>query len=320
MDIVLLDPERQRLAAQPTDDLEAYDLYLLGLHFLDLRGESLNRAREYFQQAMARDSTYAEAYAGLASVYALLPGYVEADSREMRLQATATALRALALDSTLAEAHATLGLIAFTGEWDWASAERHLQQAIVLNPNHSNAHMWYAYVLTATGRGADAREAIGRALALDPRSVATTSNAGVLYLLMRDYERAIDKLTNAGWLAWAHYGASQLAEARAAWARWGQGLGPSWQGVIDNIPNALGEAAEAWDAIVKSRSWPQWSWVYQVAPLYAIFGDHESALAWLERSDAERTSLHYTLPTHPGLDGLRSEPRFIALLKNMGLE
>ncbi len=156
---------------------------------------------------------------------------------------------------------------------------------------------------------------------------------------MLDYERAIDKLTSAGWLAWAHYGASQLAEARAEWARWGQeeGLGPSWQGVIDNIPNALGEAAEAWDAIVKSRSWPQEEWVLNVAPLYAILGDHESALAWLERSEAERSTFHMLLGRWPGLDGLRSifhmllgrwpgldglrsEPRFIALLKNLGLE
>ncbi len=97
-------------------------------------------------------------------------------------------------------------------------------------------------------------------------------------------------------------------------------MGPSWQRVIDNIPNALDEAAEAWDAIVKSRSWPQRSWVVHVASLYVILGEHESALAWLERSEAERTSLHYSLPTHPGLDGLRSEPRFLALLKNMGLE
>ena len=131
-----------------------------------------------------------------------------------------------------------------------------------------------------------------------------------------------DSLRGAEDLAWAHYKASQLAEARTEWAKWGQsmGLGPSWQGVIDNFPNASAEAVEALDAIVKSRSWPQRTWVQVIAALYAILGDHESALEWLERSEAERTVVHTFISTHPGLDGLRSEPRFIALMKNLGLD
>jgi TolB-like protein len=140
-----------------TADPGAHDLYLQGRVFWNQRTPSaLQTAARYFERAIARDSTYAEAYAGLAEAYVLLPEYADAPPRETFAKVKAAALRALTLDSTLGQAHAALGYAYMRYDWDWRGAEREFRRAVALTPSYPTAHQWYALYLITVGRSEEA--------------------------------------------------------------------------------------------------------------------------------------------------------------------
>ena len=193
--VTLQRPAGAALVKAGTADLEAHDLYLQGRFQWNRRTyESMLEAVRYFKRAIARDSTYAEAYAGLAETYVLFPTYAVSSAVEAFPQARSAALRALTLDSTLGNAHATLGVVREQYEYDWAGAERELRRAIALDPGYATAHQWYAEYLSATGRDAEARLEAERAVALDPLSAVIRVDQALALARGRHLEEAIGVL------------------------------------------------------------------------------------------------------------------------------
>jgi TolB-like protein/DNA-binding winged helix-turn-helix (wHTH) protein/Tfp pilus assembly protein PilF len=171
---------------------EAYDLYLEGRYFWNERTEAgFKRAAEYFQQAIAKDPNYAQAYAGLADTFGLMSTWYMASQGEFMPKARAAALKALALDETLAEAHTSLALIAENYDYDWRTAEKEFRRAIQLNPDYPTAHQWYAECLAWQGRFDEAFAEIERARRLDPMSLIIASDYSKILYYSRQYERAI---------------------------------------------------------------------------------------------------------------------------------
>jgi TolB-like protein len=192
----LTQEERGQLARRGTDNLKSYEAYLKGRYFWNKRTpQGYEKAIEFFNEAIAADANYAEAHAGLADAYALLSCVVELfDRRHERMRiAKETALHALSIDETVAEAHAALGFIAWHYEWDWAASERELKRAIELNPSYATAHHWYAYLLIALDRKDEAVAEIKRALELDPLSLIINKDVSEILYLARRYDEAIEQ-------------------------------------------------------------------------------------------------------------------------------
>ena len=183
-----------RLAGPRTESLEAHDLYLRGrFYYIKYTEPDLRRSLTLYQQALARDSTYAPAWAGMADVWSALADDYLAPS-EAYPKAKGAARRAVALDSTLADAHAALGLVLHQYDWDFIAAEREYQRAIALNPNAAAAYHYYGYVLLSTPARLDSALAVlRRAQSLDPLSAYTLHDLGWVLQLMGRYSEAIQQ-------------------------------------------------------------------------------------------------------------------------------
>jgi serine/threonine-protein kinase len=324
------------LVKRATGDLEAHDLYLQGrFHWNQRSYQSLSQAVQYFERAIGRDSTYAEALAGLAETYVLLPNYAAGSPNEAYPRARSAALRALALDSTLGNAHATLGVVREQYEYDWTGAERELRRAIELDPSYATAHQWYAEFLSLVGRDGEARREAQRAVALDPLSPIVRVDGALALARGRHLDEAIGLLqrvleTNPGFLparntlGLAYAGAGRLKEAAAeleTTARESNGRGGlgrlayvyARQGQTDS---ALAITRWLIERYQRERILP-----YSVALAYAGLGDRDRALEWLERAvDEHDPNIALFLGTDPLLDSLRPDPRFTRLLRKVGLE
>lgn len=192
----LTQQERGQLARRGTEDFRAYEAYLKGRYFWNKRiPAGYEMAIKSFDEAIAADAYYAEAHAGLADAYALLSCVVEQfDRRHERMRlAKEKAPHAPSLDETVAEAHATLGFIAWHYEWDWVASEREFQRAIELNPSYATAHHWYDYLLIALNRKDEAVAEIKRALELDPLSLIINKDLSEILYLARRYDDAIEQ-------------------------------------------------------------------------------------------------------------------------------
>lgn len=196
--------------ARSSEDTDAYELYLKGRYYWNRRTEqTLKRAVEYFQQAIDKDPGYALAYAGLADCYVVYNSYQVELPRESGPKAKAAATKALEIDNTLAEAHASLGMTRMSYEWDWAGAEREFQRAIELDPNYATAHHWYGICLGATGRGDEAIASLKRAQQLDPLSLIISADVGLELHFARRYDEAIDQVRRS------------LGATPSPWGPWG---------------------------------------------------------------------------------------------------
>ncbi len=186
--------ERKRVETRPTDNLEAYDQYLMGRYFWNKRlPDKLKKGIEHFKQAIAKDPNYAIAYAGLADSYTILGNLNILPPKQTYPEAKSAALKALAMDSTLAEAHASLGFAIMNYDWDWAAAEDGFKRAIEVNPNFATARSWYAFLLTVTGRFKEATVVRNKALELDPLSPVINADIGLTLYFARQYDAAIDQ-------------------------------------------------------------------------------------------------------------------------------
>jgi TolB-like protein len=192
--------EQHAIAARPTENAEAHQLYLRGRYFWNKRtGADFKKAIGYFNQAIEKDPKYALAYAGLSDAYCLLPGYAEAGPKDSFPQAKAAAAKALELDNTLGEAHTALANALFAYDLNFAEAEHEFRRAIELNPNYATAHQWYAEsVLTPLGRFEEAIAEARRALELDPLSVIINADLGTALTSARRYDEAIEQLRKTG--------------------------------------------------------------------------------------------------------------------------
>ncbi|HMG17403.1 MAG TPA: winged helix-turn-helix domain-containing protein [Gemmatimonadales bacterium] len=319
--------------ARTAREYEAYDLYLKGLYFWNKRTvPAFETAIRYFTQATIKDSTYARAYAGLASSYELLMSYSGRPPQELLSKARASALKALELDPGLAEAHTAYALLVQNHDWDWQTAERGFRRAIELNPNYATAHHWYAEHLMWRGRFDEALRESDRALQLDPLSLIIATDRGEILYLARQYDRAIEtwrsvleldpEFPRAHLIQWAYVEKGMLAEARADFERHGPGpMNVGYWSWLAAFYGRSGQPEQARHAIRKMRelSARQQLPPGSVARTYAAVGERDSALAYLERAYAEHSGELTTLKVNPVYDSLRSDPRFQSLLRRVGL-
>lgn len=327
--------ERQQLTKRYTDNSEAYQLYLKGRFFWNKRTvEALKKGIGYFNEAVEKDPSYALAYVGLADSYSLLSDYDGLPPKEAYPQAKKAAEKALALDEQLAEAHAALGLIKTSYDWDWPGAEKEYRRAIELNPNYETAHQWYGEYLSGMGRHQEAITEIRRAKEINPVSLIINAvEVSVLYIA-REYDQAIAQGQKAlemdpnfaevyGYLRRCYDQKGMYKEAIAA-----RQMRRKLAGFDAAETAALREAAAAtssrvyWQKRLEQEleeSKRELSSAFDMAEIFAQLGEKDQAFKWLEMAYEERSVMMMYLKVLPNLDPLRSDPRFAALLRRVGL-
>jgi TolB-like protein/DNA-binding winged helix-turn-helix (wHTH) protein/Flp pilus assembly protein TadD len=314
---------------------EAYDLFLRGEYYLNRRTvPDIERAIRYYQQSTAADPEFARAFAALSDAYSLLAGYTSMPPQTLIANARAAALRALQLDSTLAEAHTAYALIVQNHDWDWATSGREFRRAIELNPNYATAHHWYAEHLMWLGRFGEAFEESERARQLDPLSLIIAADNGAIFYFSRQYDRAIAKwrsvlaidpdFPRAHVIEMAYIERGMFDEALADVEQVRQRnliADPIYWSVLASTYGRAGRRDEAQAALAKmldaTRTHPVQSGL--IAAAYAGLGDKAQALTWLERAYQEHSNDITTLKVNPAWDLVRREPRFQRLLVQAGL-
>jgi TolB-like protein/Flp pilus assembly protein TadD len=324
-----LRPEASRLSAG-TSNLRAHDAYLLGLARWHGRTEQdLLRARAFFQQAVDEDDRFALAYAGLALTYAILPIYTAYPSDIAMEEGYAAAARALSLNAHLAEAHAALGQIAQGLEWNLVAAEVAYRRALESQPSYATGHQWHAETLLMMGRLSEARREIGRALELDPLSVAARFIHAYVLTLERDYDAARASLStllrqspeytfgHVGWVLLSLAAGSPgdaVAAASAAYPA------PT-AAVVHQVLAAAADPALRSDALRRLRADHGEIPAIQRALYHAALNDRAGALDLVEAVFADRDDpLLPLFLVHPLFDRLRSEPRFRRVADAIGIE
>lgn len=315
---------------QQPRNLEAYDLYLLGRHHWYKRTDaSMRRALELFQEAAAADPSYAPAYSGIADASALLASWQFATSAEQYPRAVEAAQRAIELDPSLADAHASLGFVKLNWEWDWQGALDEFRKAIALNPSHETAHRWLSAFLAGIGRDDEALPIALRAIALDPISVLPRMNLGIVQFLAWRHEEAVTEFRRViekdpGFVRAYAFLASSLSflnrhDEAVAVAR--DGAGRSNQHTMLLMPLGVclaraGQLAEARKVLepVLTEIPP----VYRAAA-YAALGEESAALDMLDTATDERSDWMYSVGRQPWFGEYHSNPRFFRLLENLGL-
>jgi serine/threonine-protein kinase len=319
--------QKERLGKAQTASSEAYQLYLQGRYHWNKRTEEgFKKSIEYFHQAIAKDPGYALAYAGLADSYYLTGGYAIAAPREFFPRAKAAAAKALELDASLAEPHATLAVIKYKHERDWAAAEQQFKRAIELNPNYASAHQWYAEYLSSSGRHAEAAAEIKKAQQADPLSLIIQAVAGQLLYLARQYDQAAEQLLKTldldpnfapahAFLGYVHVENGRFQAAIEEFQKAGH---------LSDLAYAYARAGnklEAQKRIEELKALRKRRYVGpdSIALLYVGLGDNDQAFAWLDRAYEESSADLVRLKVEPTCDPLRSDPRFAELLRRIGL-
>jgi TolB-like protein/Tfp pilus assembly protein PilF len=322
--------EQHVIAARPTENTEAHQLYLKGRFFWNKRtGNDLKKSIDYFQQAIAADPNYALAYAGVADAYVWLPGYTAGAPRDCYPKAAAAAKKALELDDTLAETRTSLALAIWLYDFDSSQAIREFQRAIELNPNYAIAHQQYGNnTLSALGRFDDAIVEGKRAVELDPLSLVINTDLGSDYYYARRYDEAIAQLRKTlemdpGFYI-AHLVLGQVLDAKGARdaaiveIQKARALNddPSVLGVLGRAHGLSGNKMEAEKILeqLKKLSKERYVSAYSFALVYLGLGDKEEALRWLEQSYQDRAGSDIGfIRVDPLLDPLRGDPRFEVL-------
>jgi DNA-binding winged helix-turn-helix (wHTH) protein/tetratricopeptide (TPR) repeat protein len=326
--------ERKLLSKHHTENTEAYQAYLRGRYFLNKRTtKCIKKAAEYFQQAIQIDPTYAFAYAGLADSLILLVTWEPLPPLEGFPKAEAAAARALEIDHTLAEAHASMGHL-LLHSWHWEDAERSFMNAIELNPGYASAHQWYSEYLAAMGRFDEAIARIHRAQELDPLSPVQNSDVGWVLYYARRYDEAIDQLRHAVEMdpefLQAHVLLGQAYTQKAMYeeaiAEFDKAMELSGKGrlsilLVGHVYAVSGRTSEALATIDKLHALSKQRYFspYRVALIHAGLGDNDQAFDWLERGYQKRDAWLIWLKVDPALDRLRGDQRFPDLLNRVGL-
>jgi serine/threonine protein kinase/tetratricopeptide (TPR) repeat protein len=313
---------------------DALEAYLKGRHFLLTRTlPSIQKGMDYFREALRLEPNYAPAYAGLADGYLFLstPASVLSPKEAARL-ATEAANKALEIDDGLAEAHDSLGVINSLINWDWQSAEREFKRAIELNPSYAYAHRHYGAHLITMNRMEEALREMKRAQRLDPLTIGVQLGLAEWFYANKEYGRAISEFQKASELdpnepiphaygSWAYHNAGMHAEALRETQKGFELSRNPWHlaGVAHELAH-LGRVAEA-KAVLKDIA-PQASnnnAAITVAAYYAALGQREETLAWLERAYEAHTFGMLTIYQQPDFDSLHDDPRFLAIVRGMGL-
>jgi tetratricopeptide (TPR) repeat protein len=325
--------------AKPPASYEAYDLYLKGRFFWNKRTEAgLRQAADYFQQAIEKDPNYARAYAGLADSLALLGTWNYGPARDSMPKARDAALKALQIDESLAEAHASLALIAEQYDYDWQTAEKEFRRAIQLDPGYATGHQWYAECLAFEGRFDEAFAQSELARQLDPLSVIIATDHAVILFYSRQYDRAIEQFHAAsdmqpdfprsGIIGNVYMAAGRFSDALAqVQEQAGKGQINETELLANEvyIYGRWGHQPETQRALAKyeeeikkhppSGRAPLWM------PLFVDLGISrtDDAITLLEKEFAEHTSALVAIKVDPFFDPLRTDPRFQDLLRRANL-
>jgi TolB-like protein/Tfp pilus assembly protein PilF len=336
---VKLTPEEdKRLSRRHRVDPDAYRLYIKGRYFWVKRNEqSFQLAIAYFEQAIERDPSYAAAYSGLADCYSSLGFSFDVGSRrpsDVQPKAKSAALKAIALDDSLAEAHNSLAYVKLNYEWDWAGAEAEFKRSLELNPGYAHAHHWYAHLLLSGGRRKEALAESDRALELDPLSPIMNLHLGWHYLYTREYEQAIEQFAktlelegNYGLAYWyrglAHEQKGMYRDAMGDFRK-AKGLladNLTVQADMGRIHALTGHTDEAEKAIEKLKQKSKKNYVnpYQFALIHIGLGQKEQAFEWLDKALHERSDMLVYLKADFRLDPIRNDSRFIHLGRKVGI-
>jgi eukaryotic-like serine/threonine-protein kinase len=337
--LTLTGEQEKRVTKHYTENAEAYQAYLKGRYYWNKRtGDDLKKAIEYFNQAIARDPSYALAYAGLADCYIVIPNYADVSAQDAYTKAKNAALKALQLDDSLAEAHTSLGGIRSDYEWDFAGAEKELKRAIELNLNYATGHHWYAEYLSTMGRHQEAVAEIKRAQELDPLSMIISYVVGDTYLKARQYDSAIEQFRKTIQMdktfsrshrylgnAYVEKGMYEQAITEFQTADALAGADPE---KAAKRAKALRDAYAAagpqgfWNKqldILKGDSEHESVSAYSIASVYARLGDLNQTVTWLEKAYHDHDAYLVYLKIDPEFDRFRSDPHIIDLMRRIGL-
>jgi TolB-like protein/Tfp pilus assembly protein PilF len=329
-----LSPEEgAHIKKKSTESLEAYKLYLEGCYHRNKRTMAgLKSSVDYFERAIQIDPKYALAYAGLAASYSLFGLYVDTPSKESFPKAKQAAIIAIEIDDSLGEAHTSLGYVKFRYDWDWKGAEIEFQRALELNPNHAIAHLWYAELLASDGRFEEALTEIKKAEELDPVSLIVKSLKGYVFMWARDYESAISHLTNTiqmnpdfpmahNALGLAYMYSKNFSKAIDEFKE-SLILAPESTMPLSYMGQAYARAGNIKEArrviqVLEDRSRERYVAPYWILLIYEGLGENDRAFELLEKAIDERNETMIWLKIGPYYDGLRSDPRFSALINRL---
>ncbi len=326
--------EMKLLSRRPTENVEAYQLYLQGLFYWNKWTQAdFKKAADYFTQAAQKDPRYALSYAGLADTYSLLGDAGYLPPSEAWPKAKAAAMQALQIDDTLAEAHTSLGLVKEHFEWDWAGAEQEFKRAIELNPNSATAHHWYGDYLANMGRSEEGLRETKRARELDPLSLIINTTLGWQLYLARLDDQAAEQLRTVLDIdakfsparrtleeVYAHMGKHKEAVAEREKVISLSGS-PELAASIEEDFSKSGYKGvlQSWLDGLTEISKHGYVSSYSIAEGYMRMGEKDKAFDWLEKAYEEHDSGLVSIGVEPMFDPVRRDPRFRDILRRMKL-
>ena len=325
---------RLKLNVEEKKQLEAYRLYLKGRNAWNKRtGDALQEAIEFFNQAIAIDSNYGAAYAGLADCYNMLVVYGRLQPKEGFPKAKEAATKALEIDESSAEAHTSMAFIKFRWDWDRAETEREFQEAIKLKPAYAPAHQWYSSYLVAVERFDEAIAEAKRTEELEPLSFVASSHLGWIYYLSGQNDKAIEQCRKIleldpssfparRYLGLAYEAKGMYAEAITEFQTGVKLSGsPLMLALLGHAYAVAGKTAEAKQVLNDLQQLQDQRYVspYTVAAIHAGLGDDEQAFKWLERAVEERDIWLMNLKVDPVFAKLRNKRQFTDILARIRL-
>jgi len=325
--------EKGEISKKPTENSEAYELYLKGRFFWNKRTSAdMKMALGYFEQAANVDPNYAVAYAGMADCYLLLPLYGGGVPTEMYPKAIAVAQKAVALDPNLGEPHASLGLVHALFDFDFPASVREFEEAIRLNPNYAIAHHWFGdSVLPALGEFDRANAEAQRALELDPLSIVNNTDSGTVYWITGRYQEAVTQFKKAIEMDsrnyTAHWGLGQalerIGDLPGAIAEYEKATqlddDPLPLGLLGAAKAKAGDRTGALSIVDKLQEIAKQRYVpdYSFALIHLALGQKDEAMKWLESSYAKHQPDLNWVRVDPDLHPLHGDARFEALAEKI---
>jgi tetratricopeptide (TPR) repeat protein len=319
-----------------TGNADAYQLYLKGMYYWEKRSpESLQKAKDYFQQAIDKDPNYAMAYTGLASYYYVVPDYAPISNSEALPKARAAAEKALQIDNTLAEPHAILGGV-LNASFEWNAAESEFRRALELSPNDAHTYGWYAFLLDQEGRFSEGIAIAKRAVELEPLNLKYGDTLAAVYRDSRQYDLALEQSKHTlemdpNYTSAVHNLALMYRDMQKydLWLEeWKKGatINNDHEDLAIAEDTAAVYAKAGYTAALKHLVELQLQLAKRryVDPAdigfnYAELGEKDEAFTWLDKAYAEQSDLMVWVKVVRPMDGLRSDPRYAALLKKMNL-
>lgn len=333
-----LDPEeKRRLIQRPTGNVEAYRLYLKGRYFWNRRPHGLLKGIEYFERALEKDARFAPAYAGIADAYnstAYWENTMQMPPSEVMPKARAAAAKAMEIDPTLAEAHASLANVKLHYDWDLQGAEKSFERALELNGNYAHAHHLLSHLYIVRGKREESLGASLRALELDPLDISINAHLIWHHVMAREPDKALIQAAKAAELfpadALCFLFAGLAHELKGDYERAAIEFqkAETFSGGVSETRAALGhalaragktgQALEIAEALERKRT-QQFVSAHDIAVVFAGLDETERAVTWLEQAVAERSGRITYLAVDPRWDKLRGERRFAGLIKQVGL-